>query len=181
MMTVRKGLIHRYHVSVCVSEQETGGRQMLHIMYQSTASKIVLQMRILMRGSVCGSRNSLIILSQLHLFSLCLCVCMQVCVVVRVHACMGVSVEQWADEPTFVWLKRRASHHISSFPSLTLCSKSGWTLKYISHTIWSCLVSPAKKQMSNTCLCSFSFTLPLLMFSSQNPSYRVENHWAHCL
>lgn len=87
-MTVRKGLIHRYHVSVCVSEQETGGRQMLHIMYQSTASKIVLQMRILMRGSVCGSRNSLIILSQLHLFSLCVCVCVYASVCGCACACM---------------------------------------------------------------------------------------------
>lgn len=144
------GLIHRYHVSVCVSEQETGGRQMLHIMYQSTASKIVPQMRILMRGSVRGSRNSLIMLSQLHLFSICVCV----------HVC----VRQGADEPTFVWLKRSASPHISSFSSLTLCSKSGWTLKFISHTIWSCLVSPAK-QMSNTCLCSFSL-LPSSSHSS---------------
>ena len=70
--------------AMCQFEQEAGGRQMLRIMYQSTASKIVPQMRILMRGSVRGSRNSLIMLSQLHLFSLCVCVCVCLCVCVSV-------------------------------------------------------------------------------------------------
>lgn len=71
--------------------------------------------------------------------------------------CLCVLIIDWADETTFVWLERRASPHISSFSSLTLCCKSGWMLKYINHTIWSCPVSPAK-QMSNgpSCLCSFS-------------------------
>lgn len=59
------------YVSFAVSGQEAGSRQMLHIMCQSTDSKNALQMRILMRGNVCGSSNSLIMLSQL----LCVCVC----------------------------------------------------------------------------------------------------------
>lgn len=42
--------------------------QMLRIMSQSTASVIVLQMNVLMKGTACGSRNKLITLSQLTYF-----------------------------------------------------------------------------------------------------------------
>lgn len=93
------------------------------------ASNIAL--RIPMRGSACGWRSNLIVLSQLHL--------------IFVHVC------QWTEKPTFVSLERSSHRHISSFSSLTTCSKSGRTVKHISHTIWSCLVSPAK-QMSNVFL-----------------------------
>lgn len=55
---------YKCHVSVCASL--TG--QMLRIMHQSNASETAPQMRILMRGTACGSRNSLIALSQLIYF-----------------------------------------------------------------------------------------------------------------
>lgn len=73
-----------------------------------------------------------------RIFSLCVCMCVRAVITQRAH------------ETTFVRLKSCASPHFSSFSCLTRFSKSGWTLKYINHTIWSCLVSPAK-QMSNTC------------------------------
>lgn len=146
-----KMLVHRHHVSVCVSEQEAGGRQMLCITHQSTASKIVPQMRILMRGSVRGSRNSLIVLSQLHLFSLCMCVC----------------VWQWADEPTFVCLKGSASPHISSFSSLTPCSKSGLNTLAAQYGV-------VLSHRQNRCQTRVSVHFPLPLSSSQSSHHGVK-------
>jgi len=68
-----------------VSEQETGGRQMLRIMYQSTASKIALQMRILMRGSVLWVKEQPNHAKSIASFLfVCVCKCMRVCLCVCV-------------------------------------------------------------------------------------------------